>query len=83
MEALGITGLAAVVLTGLVMGGVELVKRLFDGDIRASVIIVVAGLLGGLGGLYLGTDFLAGVVYGLAASGYITLAQNIGKGKTA
>lgn len=80
MEALGITGLAAVVLTGLVMGGVELVKRLFDGDIRAVAIIVVAGILGGLGGLYLGTDFLAGVVYGLAASGYITLAQNIGKG---
>lgn len=81
MEALGITGLAAVVLTGLVMGGVELVKRLFDGDIRASIIIVVAGILGGIGGLYLGTDFLAGVVYGLAASGYITLAQNIGKSK--
>lgn len=79
MEALGITGLAAVILTGLVMGGVELVKRAFDKDWKAVAIIVVAGLLGGLGGIYLGTDFLSGVVYGVAASGFVTLAQNVGE----
>lgn len=81
MEVLGITGLAAAVLTGLVMGGVELVKRAFDHDWRTVAIIVVAGLLGGLGGLYMGTNFLAGVVFGFAASGYVTLVQNIGKDK--
>ena len=79
MEVLGITGLAAAVLTGLVAGVVELVKRLFDRDWRASVTIVLAGLVGGLGALYMGTDFLAGVVFGLAASGFVTIAQNIGK----
>lgn len=79
MEVLGITGLAAVILTGLVMGGVELVKRAFSKDWRAVATIIVSGLLGGLGGLYLGTDFLAGVVYGLAASGFVTLAQNFGE----
>lgn len=79
MEALGITGLAAAILTGLVMGGVELVKRAFDSDWRAVVTILVAAILGGFGGLFLGTNFLAGVVYGIAASGFITLAQNVGK----
>lgn len=79
MDVLGITGLAAAVLTGLVAGVVELVKRVFDKDWRAAVTIVLAGLVGGLGALYMGTDFLAGVVFGLAASGFITIAQNIGK----
>lgn len=79
MEVLGITGLAAAVLTGLVAGVVELVKRVFDKDWRAAVTIVLAGLVGGLGALYMGTDFLAGVVFGLAASGFVTIAQNIGK----
>lgn len=78
MEVLGITGIAAIVLYGFVMGGVELVKRAFKKDWQAVAIIVVSGILGGAGGLYLGTDFLAGVVYGLAASGFITLAQNVG-----
>ena len=79
MEVLGITGLAAAVLTGLVAGVVELVKRVFDRDWRAAVTIVLAGIVGGLGALYMGTDFLAGVVFGLAASGFVTIAQNIGK----
>lgn len=79
IEVLGITGFAAVVLTGLVAGVVELVKRLFDKDWRASVTIVLAAIVGGLGALYLGTDFLAGMVYGLAASGFITIVQNVGK----
>ena len=79
MEVLGITGLAAAVLTGLVAGVVELVKRVFDKDWRAAVTIVLAGIVGGLGALYMGTDFLAGVVFGLAASGFVTIAQNIGK----
>lgn len=79
MEVLGITGFAAVVLTGLVAGVVELVKRVFDKDWRAVVTIILAGLVGGVGATYLGYDFLAGIVFGLAASGFITIAQNIGK----
>lgn len=81
MEVLGITGFAAAVLTGLVAGVVELIKRIFDKDWEATITIVLAGLVGGLGALYLGEDFLAGIVFGLAASGFITIVQNIGKDK--
>ena len=79
MEILGLSSLATVVLTGLVAGGVELLKRLFDKDWRASATIVVAALIGGLGGLVFGANFLIGMVFGLATSGYITIAQNIAK----
>lgn len=81
MEILGITGEIAIILSGFVMGGVELIKRIFEHDWETVAIIIVAGLLGGLGGVYFGIDFITGIVYGLAASGIITLAQNIGKGK--
>ena len=79
MEILGLSTLATVVLTGLVAGGTELVKRLFDKDWRAAVTIFVADIIGGLGGLMFGANFLVGMVFGLAASGYVTIAQNIGK----
>lgn len=79
MEILGLSALAVAVLTGLVAGVVELVKRAFDKDWRAFITIILAGLVGGLGALYMGTDFLAGVVFGFAASGFVTIAQNIGK----
>lgn len=79
MEILGLSTLATVVLTGLVAGGVELVKRLFDKDWRAVVTIIVASLIGGLGGLVFGVEFVVGMVFGLATSGYITIAQNVAK----
>lgn len=79
MEILGLSALATAVLIGLVDGGTELVKRLFDKDWRAVATIVVAALIGGLGGLVFGANFLVGMVFGLAASGYITIAQNFGK----
>lgn len=79
MEILGLSSLATVILTGLVAGGVELLKRLFDKDWRAAATIVVAALIGGAGSLVFGTNFLVGMVFGLAASGYVTIAQNVGK----
>lgn len=79
MEILGLSTLATVVLTGLVAGGTELVKRVFDKDWRVVVTIIVAALIGGTGGLVFGANFLVGMVFGLAASGYITIAQNVGK----
>lgn len=79
MEILGLSALATAVLIGLVDGGTELVKRAFDKDWRAVATIVVAALIGGLGGLVFGANFLVGMVFGLAASGYITIAQNFGK----
>lgn len=79
MEILGLSALATAVLIGLVDGGTELVKRVFDKDWRAVATIVVAALIGGFGGLVFGANFLVGMVFGLAASGYITIAQNFGK----
>ena len=79
MEILGLSALATVVLTGLVAGGTELVKRIFDADWRVVVTIIVAALIGGFGGLVFGANFLVGMVFGLVASGYITIAQNVAK----
>lgn len=81
METLGITGIAAILLVGAVMGFVELVKRVFDKDWRAVVIIIGSGLVGGLVSLFpeMSFSFLTGVVGGLAASGFITLGQNVGR----
>lgn len=79
MEILGLSTLATVVLTGLVAGGVELIKRIFDKDWRTVATIIVAALIGGGAGLAFGVEFLVGMVYGLATSGYITIAQNVAK----
>lgn len=79
MEVLGLSALATVVLSGLVAGTVELIKNIFDKDWRTVATIVGAGLVGGLAGLAFGVNFLVGIVYGLATSGYITIAQHITK----
>lgn len=81
METLGITGVAAILLVGAVTGVVELIKRIFDHDWRSVAIIIGAGIVGGLVSLFpeMNFSFLVGVVGGLAASGFITLGQNVGK----
>lgn len=79
MELLGLSTLATIVLTGLVAGGTELLKRIFDADWRAAITIVTAAIIGGFGGLAFEVSFLVGMVFGLAASGYITIAQNVAK----
>lgn len=76
---LGLDTMTAVILTGLVMGAVELIKRLFDKEWRACAIISGAALVGGISGVLLGITVLQGIAFGLAASGYVTLAQNMGK----
>ena len=75
----GLDAMTALILTGLVMGGAELIKRLFDKDWRAAAIIASSAVIGGLAGMSLGITILQGIAFGLAASGYITLVQNIGK----
>lgn len=79
-DLFGLDATTALVLTGLVMGGVELIKRLFDKDWKAVIIICVSAIIGGIAGAILGILPIQGVAYGLAASGYITFVQNIGKG---
>ena len=78
-EILGLDAMTALILTGLVMGASELVKRLFAKDWKAAVTIAVSAIIGGVAGPMLGITVLQGIAYGLAASGYITLVQNIGK----
>lgn len=78
-ELFGLDAMSAIVLAGLVMGSVELIKRIFDRDWRIVVTILACAIVGGLAGWALGITILQGVVYGIVATGYVTLAQNIGK----
>lgn len=66
------------IMLGMVAGVVEMVKRAFAKDWRAVAIIFGAGVTGGLVAIPLGVSVLAGVVVGFAASGLVTIAQNIG-----
>ena len=81
MEALGITGVEAILIVGAVAGTVELIKRVFEKDWKAVITIIGAGLVGGLLSLFpeIGFSFLTGVIGGLSASGFITIGQNVGK----
>lgn len=79
LSLLGITGTAAVLLTGFVMGFVEMIKACFDADWRKAVIILVAGIAGGAVAPFVGISIVVGVIGGFAASGMVTFAQNIGK----
>ncbi|MDV6295172.1 hypothetical protein [Rhodococcus aetherivorans] len=62
-----------------VAGATEFVKRLFDRDYRAAVIIAVSAVIGGLAGLF-GIDGLTvanGIMLGVAASGCVTIAAKV------
>ena len=85
MEVLNLDPVTAFIMLGMVAGVVELVKRLFDAiknkdtdALRAVFIIVGAGVAGTLTALLLAINPLIGAVVGFAASGYVTIAQNIG-----
>lgn len=79
MEPFDLGPVEAAILLGFVSGFIELVKRLFEKDWKAVIIIAGAGVVGALVGLAIAINPLIGAVVGLAASGYITIAQNIGK----
>lgn len=66
-------------LTGAVVGAVEFIRRMFEKDHEAAVIIFVAAFVGGLYG-FLGIDATSvaeGIVVGLAASGLVTVASRV------
>lgn len=71
--------MTAIIMLGMIAGIVELIKQAFDKEWRACVIIIGAGITGALTALALGAAPLMGAVVGFAASGYITIAQNVGK----
>lgn len=73
-------GTAVFLMTSMVIGGTELVKRLFDRDWRAAVIIVVSTIIGAVGGTLLipAVGIVSGIVIGLSASGVVTGLQKVG-----
>lgn len=78
MDIFNLDPVTAAILLGMVAGVVELIKRIFKKDWKVVAIIAGAGLTGALVGLACSINPLIGAVVGLAASGYITIAQNIG-----
>lgn len=78
MEVFELDAITTAILLGMVAGVIELIKRAFDKDWRAVAIIIGAGATGALVGLLISVNPLIGAVVGLAASGYITIVQNIG-----
>ena len=66
------------ILLGMVAGVIELIKRAFKKDWKAVCIIAGAGVTGALVCLAIGINPLIGAVVGLSASGFVTIAQNIG-----
>lgn len=79
MEILNLDPIVAVVITGMVAGVVELIKRAFKKDWRAVITILGAGITGALCIIPFGINPLFGAIIGLSASGYVTIAQNVGK----
>ena len=79
MEVFGLDTVTVAILLGMVAGAVELIKRLFEKDWKVVAIIAGAGITGCLVGWAIGVNPFIGAVVGLAASGYITIAQNVGK----
>lgn len=79
MDVTDIT-VALTLLTTMVMGATELVKRLFDKDWKAAAIIGVAALVGAAGGFaFEVVGWALGLVTGLSAAGIFSGVQNIGK----
>lgn len=79
MDVFNLDPISAAILLGMVAGVVEMIKRAFDKDWKSVAIIVGAGITGCLVGLAISINPLIGAVVGLASSGFITIAQNIGK----
>ena len=79
MEVFNLDPVTTAILLGMVAGVVELIKRVFKKDWVAVATIIGAGVAGALTALALAINPLIGVVVGLAASGFITIAQNFGK----
>lgn len=79
MEVFNLDPVTTAILLGMVAGVVELIKRAFKKDWVAVATIIGAGVAGALTALALAINPLIGAVVGLAASGFITIAQNFGK----
>lgn len=82
MDVFNLDAVTTAILLGMVAGVVEVIKRAFEKDWKAVAIILGAAAAGALTALAIAVNPLIGAVVGLAASGFITIAQNIGKDAT-
>lgn len=78
LSILGIEPVTALLLTGFVIGFVELAKAVYDKEWRRAIVVGIAGLAGGIVAPFIGVSIVTGIVAGFAASGAVTLVQNIG-----
>lgn len=85
MEVFNLDPIQTAIMLGMVAGVVEFVKHFCaflakdTAEWKPCAIIATAGITGALTALALSLNPLIGAVVGFAASGYITIAQNIGK----
>jgi hypothetical protein len=73
----GIDAVAVAALTFLVIGSVELLKRLFAKDWLAAATIAVAAVVGGVFASQAGVTVFQGILIGLSASGLVTTVSRI------
>lgn len=84
INSLEIAAPLLVLALGAVAGVVEGIKRAFDKDWKVLSIIVGSGITGAILGLILpfneqlALSIVTGLVVGFSATGYITIAQNVG-----
>lgn len=78
MEILNLNPVVAIVITGMVAGVVEFIKNLFKKDWKACSIILCAGITGALVVIPFGVNPLFGAIFGLASSGFVTIAGYAG-----
>jgi len=71
---------ATFLLTTMVIGAVELIKRISNKDWEATAIILTSALVGAIGGAFVlpVVGFAPGIFIGLSASGVVTGLQKIG-----
>lgn len=79
ISLLNIDPQASLILGLLVVATIKFVDELFKKDFIGATKIVAAGIVGALVGLGIdGLTVLAGITYGLAASGLITAVSLVG-----
>lgn len=72
---------ALVVLTASAVGATELVKRIAKKDYTAALTILVSAVVAALLSPFVGVAWYYGLVVGLQASGFVTVANKIGQSK--
>lgn len=74
----GLNAVAVAGLTFLVVGSVELLRRLFAQDWLAATTIAVAAIVGAIFAPQAGLTWFQGLLVGLSASGLVTVATKVG-----